>query len=72
DISSYTDVNRLMAKSQPNEKEAINPDPIPEIEHSSTQFESQLTFLSIESRSDKETSIHCDTNDSITSITPIT
>ncbi|CAG8806144.1 36751_t:CDS:2 [Gigaspora margarita] len=60
DISSYTGVNRLKAKSQP------------EIEHSSssTQSESQITSPSIESRSDKETSIHCETNDSITSIAP--
>ncbi|CAG8784667.1 21058_t:CDS:2, partial [Dentiscutata erythropus] len=70
-ISSYTDVNWLKAKSQPDKEEAINPDPIPEIEHISTQSESQITFLSIESRSDKETSIHCETNDSITSITPV-
>ncbi|CAG8733687.1 11017_t:CDS:2, partial [Racocetra fulgida] len=71
-ISSYTDVNRLKAKGQPDKEEAINPDPILEIEHISTQSESQITFLSIESHSDKETSIHCETNDSITSITPVT
>ncbi|CAG8541011.1 12438_t:CDS:2 [Ambispora gerdemannii] len=39
DISSHTDVNRLKAKSQPDEEEAI-PDPIPKTEHSSTQSES--------------------------------
>ncbi|CAG8803456.1 20695_t:CDS:1, partial [Gigaspora margarita] len=37
--------------------------------HSPTQSELQITFLSIESCSDKETSIYCETNNSITSIT---
>ncbi|CAG8738021.1 3792_t:CDS:2, partial [Dentiscutata erythropus] len=45
-ILSYTDVNRLKAKSQPDKEEANNSDPI------------QITFPSIESRSDKETSIY--------------
>ncbi|CAG8689707.1 7911_t:CDS:1, partial [Dentiscutata heterogama] len=63
-------MNWLKAKSQPNKEEVINFDSIPEIEYSSTQSESQITFPFIEFCSDKETLIHCKTNDSRTSITP--
>ncbi|CAG8456731.1 4732_t:CDS:2 [Dentiscutata heterogama] len=72
DISSHINVSRLKAKSQPDEVEAITPNSILGIEHSSIQSESQITFPSIETHSDKEISIHCETNDSITSITPVT
>ncbi|RHZ80024.1 hypothetical protein Glove_139g152 [Diversispora epigaea] len=40
--------------------------------NSDSSSESQITSPSTEAHSGKETSIHCETNDSITSITPIT
>ncbi|RHZ74597.1 hypothetical protein Glove_220g4 [Diversispora epigaea] len=40
DISSHIDMSQLKAESQPNEEEAITPNPMPETVHSSTQSKS--------------------------------
>ncbi|KAF0492541.1 hypothetical protein F8M41_021662 [Gigaspora margarita] len=44
DISSHINMSRLKAKSQSDKVEAITSNLMPEIEHSSTQSESQITF----------------------------